>query len=427
MPWRRSGQSREPAAAVSVVMPTLNQQHFLAEAVASVMDQAVDGLELVVADGGSTDGTLELLAGLAAAHPGRLRWWSAPDDGPAAATNAAIARARGPVIGWLNSDDLYAPGAIARALDHLRREPGHVMVYGEAEHIDEQGRRIAAYPTRLPSVPLSEWADGCHICQPTVFFRREAFDAVGGLDTTLRAAFDFDLWLRLFKAYPGCVGHLPQVQAKSRLHAATITTRFRERVALEGLQVVHRHLGPAPAHWLLTHFAERLAQHPFEAQPADLRTELQALVRRATPWLQAQAPAELERSLAEHRALQLLRPGVFVAVHPDGWAPPELDLRVRQPGRPIGRLRLSCRHASPAGGPLDLEVVTPADGILSVAVKRPGRFEIDLPVPDQRPDARLLYRVHCRRPFVPALHEAGSTDRRALAFRIEDLQVLHRS
>ncbi len=92
-------------------MPTLNQRAFIADAVRSVFAQDLPGLELVVADGGSCDGTPSLLAELAEQHPGRLRWVSAPDSGPAAAVNRAVALAEGEVIGWLNSDDCYTLGA----------------------------------------------------------------------------------------------------------------------------------------------------------------------------------------------------------------------------------------------------------------------------------------------------------------------------
>lgn len=420
--WFGRGKAAPPR--ISIVMPTLNQAAFIAESVASVMEQEVPGgLELLIADGGSGDGTLEHLADLAVEHAGRLRWASAPDSGAAEAVNAAVARARGSVIGWLNSDDLYAPGAVARASAHLERAPGHVMVYGEAEHVDEHGHRLAAYPTRPPTTPLAEWADGCHICQPSAFFRRDAFEALGGLDTSLRAAFDYEFWLRLFKAHPGGVGFVPELQARSRLHAGAITMRFRQRVALEALQVVHRHIGPAPAHWLLTHFGELQAQYPFGSEAGELVPGLQALADLAAPWLAADAPAALQAHIANHRGLQLARPGFFANVYADGWASGVLDLRLRQPARPYERLRLACRHAPPGGGRLRLDIHVPDRDPLELQVGRPGPFEIDLPLHDLRPDARQLLRVVCRDPFVPADREAGSTDRRTLAFLVEGVQL----
>ena len=115
---------------LSVVMPSLNQHDYLGAAVRSVMSQAVEALELVVMDGGSTDGSLDLLAELTAESAGRLRWFSAPDDGAAQAIHSAILEARAPLIGWLNSDDLYTAGAVQRAIEHLARQPHQVMVYG---------------------------------------------------------------------------------------------------------------------------------------------------------------------------------------------------------------------------------------------------------------------------------------------------------
>jgi hypothetical protein len=409
---------------VSIVMPTLNQAPFIAESVRSVMSQRIEGLELVVVDGGSGDGTQEALATLSAEFPGRLRWSSWPDGGPAQAVNAAVARSRGAIVGWLNSDDLYAPGAVQRALDHLARQPDQVMVYGNAEHVDEHGATIAAYPSRPPQTALSEWADGCHICQPSAFFRREAFDALGGLDTGLRAAFDFDLWLRLFKAYPGRVGFISDLQARSRLHAAAITMRFRERVALEGLQVVHRHLGVAPVHWLLTHFAEIVAQHPFQTPVANLAEHMRDLAATAERWVGRDGLAALHAHIDQNRAVQCAAAGFAMSAHADGWAAEVLDLRLRQSAPAVGRLRVHGRHVSPYGGTLALAITAPDGDVAGVDIVRPGRFEFDVDVAERRPEARLLYRVRASACFVPAEVDAGSNDLRRLAFLVDHVELL---
>ncbi len=420
---------------VSVVMPTLNQADFIAESVESVMTQGVERLELIVSDGGSSDGTLGVLAGLTEKFGGRLRWYSAPDSGPADAVNAAVARARAPIIGWLNSDDLYAPGAVRRALSYLESRPADVMVHGESEHVDLHGRRIGRYPSRGPDTPLAEFADGCHVCQPSAFFRREAFDALGGLDTSLKAAFDFDLWLRLFKAFPGRYGYIGEVQAFSRLHAGAITLRMRERVTLEGIEVVGRHLGAAPLHWLLTHAEELVADHPFRTPGEDLPSHLRNLLQRVSHRLQPDAAAQLEHFLANHQGLALMAPGFAVGVHADGWAPTTLDLRLRQPGAggpaPVALVRLHCRHASPAGGPLELFVMTPGEGGCTQEVPRPGPFLLELPVEDRRAEANLVFRIVAQGgAFVPAQVEPDSTDERRLAFRVEGAELVrqpHRS
>jgi hypothetical protein len=403
----------------SILMPSLNHADFIAAAVHSVMSQDIADLELIVVDGGSTDGTQGVLASLAQANPGRLRWCSGPDGGPAAAINQAARMARGAVLGWLNSDDLYAPGAIARALAHFQQQPEHRMVYGQGEHIDLFGVPLGPYPTRGPETPLEVFAEGCFICQPTVFIRRDAWLALGGLDESLRASFDFELWLRLFKAYPEGIGFIDALQARSRLHSGGITLRMREQVALEGLTVLRRHLGYAPVEWLLTHVAELCEQHPFATGRPDLQAQLLGLQQRAAHLLDASSMRALSERLATDRALDLATSELFVPVYPDGWAPPQLDVRWRQPAEPARRLQLQCSSASPTGDDLDLEI-QPADGPpWRLSVPADGSFTLDLDLDDQRPDARVLFRIRCLNPFVPAELDPESEDRRALGFMVD--------
>ncbi len=263
---------------VSIVMPTLNQADFIADSLNSVLRQDHAELELIVADGGSTDGTLDILREKAARDP-RLRWFSEPDTGPAQALNRALTRARGTIIGWLNSDDLYVPGAISRAVEALRAHPDWIMVYGKARHVDAAGRPLRMYPTVPPDRISARMADGCFICQPTVFFKAVMWRLLGPLDESLKAAFDYDYWMRAFKAFPDRIGFIDRMQAKSRLHERCITTRMRRRVALEGVEVVSRHLGRAPVHWISTYVEELLAMPEEERGIDDLRAHLLQLLR----------------------------------------------------------------------------------------------------------------------------------------------------
>ena len=240
---------------VSIVMPSFNQVQFIDESIASVLGQSYPRLELIVADGNSTDGTQAALARWQVTDR-RVRWISEPDSGPADAINKALGRVRGTYVGWLNSDDLYTPGAVQRAVEKLTHANGYMMVYGQAEHIDEQGSFLEPYPTLAPSVGMHRFADGCFICQPTVFFRRSMPLLMGKLDASLKTSFDFDFWLRAFGAFPQRIGFVDAVQAKSRLHDACITQKMRRTVALEALSLLKKHLGQAPLHWMLTHFRE---------------------------------------------------------------------------------------------------------------------------------------------------------------------------
>jgi glycosyltransferase involved in cell wall biosynthesis len=280
---------------ISVVMPSLNQRSFLPEAVESVLGQEGVRLELIVADGGSTDGTQDWLANRAKADR-RLRWHSQPDGGPAPAINRAMRQARGTMVGWLNSDDRYTPGALLRATQELHHRPDALMVYGHARHIDDMGRPLGAYPTQAPNTPVEEFSKGCFICQPTVVMRRSFLILNGPLDENLRTAFDFDWWLRAFRRFPNRIIFIEAVQAGSRLHAACITLNQRRTVALEALQLLRHHLGYAPNHWIKTWVIEAL-------QSGEVRSAHDVLVQdvlaQARQYLEPDDWFELQQWLVE--------------------------------------------------------------------------------------------------------------------------------
>ena len=268
---------------VSVMMPCRNAGRFLQAAVQSVLAQ-LECLELLVADGGSTDGTLEQLEAIAASDP-RLRIISRGDTGPADALNKAFKAARGTLIGWLNADDLYDPGTLRRAVAELNAHPEWLMVYGEADHIDINGDLLSAYPTHPPSVGINAFKDGCFICQPTVVFKRSMGLLLGPFNTELKTAFDFEYWLRAFNGFSKRIGYIPNIQAYSRLHAETITSNQRAIVTLEAMELIFNFCGHPPGHWLLN-FAEELfnkqAQPP---QDVSLKQHLMEVLLKAKPWL----------------------------------------------------------------------------------------------------------------------------------------------
>ena len=410
---------------VSVLMPSLNQAAFIEAAVESVLSgQGAVALELVVADGGSRDGTQECLRALAQRHgPDRLRWLSEPDAGPADAVNKALARARGPVIGWLNADDLYTPGAVGHALRALLTHPDWLMVYGEARHIDVAGQVIGRYPTQPPAVGIEAFQAGCHICQPTVFLRREVFDRLGGLDTGLATAFDFEFWLRVFAAFPGRIGHSHRVQAESRLHAQGITARLRQQVAAEGVTVLARHLGTAKTHWLQTWRDEMLrglcdSAGTVAADAPELRARLTAQLDRLAGCFSAADLAQLRAEFAADVRLKLADAGAACNADADGWVPRRFELRLQRVRDRSAALWLRGTHQWPRFEPLHLTVDTSWGGRLDRWLLAPGPFELRLPCPAAAWNQPAWIRVSCDRSFSPAELDAGSTDRRQLAWRL---------
>ncbi|MBK9711154.1 MAG: glycosyltransferase [Kouleothrix sp.] len=202
---------------VSIVTPSLNQGAFIADAIESVLAQDYPNVEYLVVDGGSRDETLDVLR----RYAGRVRWRSEPDGGQADAINKGVALTRGEIVGWLNADDVYAPGAIARAVGELQAHPAAALVYGQAEFIDRSGTPLGpcAQVEPFDLHRLIHHLD--FIVQPATFFRRAAFAAVGGLDAGLRYCLDYDLWIRLALRYP--VRYLPAPLARARVYPETKT------------------------------------------------------------------------------------------------------------------------------------------------------------------------------------------------------------
>lgn len=199
-------------ALVSIVTPSLNQSAYLELTIRSVLQQDYRDVEYLVVDGGSTDGSVDIIR----KYSDRLAWWvSEKDSGQAEAINKGLAHASGAIAGWLNSDDIYLPGAIRSAVMAFERYPNAVMVYGDMEAVNERGERINALNYR--QVSLEDLLCFQIIGQPAVFMRREAFDRAGGLDTTFSLLLDHQLWIKL--AALGQIDHVDETWAAARYHA----------------------------------------------------------------------------------------------------------------------------------------------------------------------------------------------------------------
>lgn len=225
------------APLVSVVTPSLNHAAFLGEAVASVRAQAYAPLEHVVVDGGSEDGTCEMLSALGSA----VRWVSEADRGQSAALNKGVRMSTGEILGWLNADDLYEPGAVASAVAFFDAHPDVALVYGDAVFVDAAGLELGPCSQVREFTHAELVHSGDFVAQPAAFFRRAAFDAVGGLDESLHWAMDYDLWLKLAARFP--VAYLPRRLARYRWTGENKTARggFARLAELES--VGRRHGG----------------------------------------------------------------------------------------------------------------------------------------------------------------------------------------
>ena len=227
---------------VTVVTPSYQQAAFVEETILSVLGQTGVRIEYLVMDGGSTDGTLEILE----TYRSRLQYVSEKDKGQTDAINKGFERSVGRIIAFLNSDDTYLPGALAKAVQFLDEHLEFAMVYGEGYHVDAQGKFLERYYTE--PFDFQRLAEICFICQPTVFLRREMLSSVGYLDSRLQYCMDYDYWIRIGKRY--AVGYLPEYLATSRLHAGNKTLFQKVQVHREILSTIHFHYGRVPARWI---------------------------------------------------------------------------------------------------------------------------------------------------------------------------------
>jgi glycosyltransferase involved in cell wall biosynthesis len=202
---------------VSIVTPSFNQGAFIEATIESVLAQGYPRIEYLVVDGGSTDGTLDMLR----RYKERVRWISEPDAGQADAINKGFRLTRGQILAWLNADDLYIPQAVSRAVEEFQAHPEAALVYGRAEFIDRAGHVIGPC-TQVEPFDLQRLIHQLDfIVQPATFFRRESFMEAGELDSTLRYCLDYDLWIRLALRSP--VRYLPEVLARARIYPETKT------------------------------------------------------------------------------------------------------------------------------------------------------------------------------------------------------------
>ncbi len=218
---------------VSIVMPVLNGLTWIPAAIASVLDQEVADVELIVLDGGSTDGTREWLERQA---PGKVRVVLGRDRGQGDAIAKGLEMAQGPILGWLNADDMLQPGALGTVVAAFAEHPDAALVSGACWVIDGQDRVMGRIDPPPDGSLRGLLSHARNLAQPATFFSAAAYRRTAGIDTRLRYAMDVDLWLKLSRV--GEVVLLPdQVLASFRIHAASKSAQEDPTQVREDLKV----------------------------------------------------------------------------------------------------------------------------------------------------------------------------------------------
>lgn len=236
---------------ISIITPSFNQGQYIERTIQSVLSQSISSpayLEYIIIDGGSRDNTIQILNQYSHASP--LRFISEKDRGQAHAVNKGLQLSSGDIIGWLNSDDIYYPHAVQTILDLFAQHPDVDVIYGQANHIDQQDQFLERYPTK--SWHSERLKQTCFISQPAVFFRRRLLERFGLLDETLHYCMDYEYWLRL--ALNGVKFlYLEKILAGSRLYPETKTLSAPEKATLEAMNMLQKKLKYIPMSWLITY------------------------------------------------------------------------------------------------------------------------------------------------------------------------------
>lgn len=261
---------------VSIVTPSFNQAAFIEETIQSVIAQDYQAIEHIVIDGGSTDGTLEILK----KYQDRLSWISESDRGQADAINKGFRRAQGAIMSWLNADDLLMPGAISTVVSYFQTHPQVGLVYGDALAINERGRQFGRRANVRPCDFDSLLRVGDFIVQPAAFWRAELWQHVGELSEDWHYVLDYEYWIRAAQHYD--LAYIPECLAKERIYSSAKTfrggvERINELEAMPsrfgGNGIPLRFRSEAAAVYIVQ-AADALRQRQWDAARTDLRKGL---------------------------------------------------------------------------------------------------------------------------------------------------------
>ena len=226
---------------VSIITPVLNGAKYIRECIDSVLNQTYPNIEHIFVDGGSNDGTLDMLASYRLKYPERIRFISEPDKGAGEAWNKGWKMASGEIYGWLGADDTYEPEAVLTVVEFFSANPDAYFVFGDCNYISETGKVIGKAKTR--DFDLKEAINSaCYIPCPSAFYSKKVIEKVGYLDTR-ETGVELDYWIRVGKVF--LMHRIKKPLSNFRIHKDSVSgARESEKMyALEGFAICRRHGG----------------------------------------------------------------------------------------------------------------------------------------------------------------------------------------
>jgi len=276
------GMPQQKLFRISVVIPSFNQSQFLAQTLDSVLAQNYPNIEVFVADGGSSDGSVQILEDYVKRYPNVLRYHSGPDGGHYQGVNKGIANTTGEIIAWINSDDLYLPEAFWKIAAFFYYNRGAFVVYGRNTYVNEHLVTVTEYPVDWSPLLAEQRRRMMHFCivpQPSLFFRREAILMCGALASKI---LDYELWLRWQINLPFYFydDHL----TLSRLHRDSITAKADNKLLLGICETVHQYYGAVPFSWAFK-YASIIVNGAAWTQGESVHLDLSVRLRACWYWI----------------------------------------------------------------------------------------------------------------------------------------------
>jgi glycosyltransferase involved in cell wall biosynthesis len=303
-----------PDPLVTIVTPSFNQAQYIRATIESVLAQDYPHIEHIVMDGGSTDGTAQVVSD----YSSRITWISERDRGQSNAINKGFRAARGEIVSWLNSDDIILPGAVSRAVQMLQSDPNLAAVYGEGYQMDQEGRFKCRFP----------WTESFnlwklvyvldYILQQTAYFRKNVLAELGYLDESLNWGMDWDILIRIGSLYP--IGYIPELMGAIREYDTAKSFAGGHRRFQEILRLFRQHSGerypPAYLFYGLTTYERIFGETIRSLTPKPCR----GISGKMQNFVSTRCARRIARLYRESQGL-----------YEDGWAGPQLQYMVRRP------------------------------------------------------------------------------------------------
>jgi hypothetical protein len=392
---------------ITIVTPSFNQGKYIDRTIQSVLQQNYPKLEYIVIDGGSTDETLSILK----RYEGRLRWISEKDSGQSEAINKGFRIAKGEVVAWLNSDDMYLPGALRKVGRYFADHPEVAMVYGEGYMIDEKDAIKSRFPFTEPKFDLWKLIYfGDYILQQSTFFWRSIFDEIELLGESLYYTMDWDLFIRIGKRFR--VEYIPEYLGAIREHGEAKTSVGGVRRFEEIKSIIRRHgvmsYPMSYFNYMWDTYGKKLPAAPDgKSGASSLRQRMLGLCI----GLAAKGFAVYQQRLPQGR-------------YADGWVGKRTMFVLPNPTPQVAKSRLLVRgEANGTNTPFRLTIAINRKTKRSFRVTKPGPFEITCDLPSSVSyDDSFHVEMRSSRAFVPSRIRV-SADGRKLTFMLNHIEV----